>query len=727
VQNQLTIKEIALELGISREEFDLIEEKLGRIPNEFETYLFSAQWSEHCGYKHSKHYLKKINESYESENAGYVQIGGKAVVFKVESHNHPSAVEPYQGAATGIGGIVRDILAMGARPIALLDSLKFGNICDPKVKNIFEGVVSGISDYGNSIGVPTVGGETSFNEIYSTNPLVNVMCIGIANKNHLASSHADGPNRLLVYVGSKTGRDGIHGASFASKKLSGKDDRPSVQVGDPFTEKNLIEATLEILKIKGVRACQDMGAAGVLSSTSEMAYKGGVGCELYLDNIPKRQEDIEPWEIMLSESQERMLFLVNPGKEKEVEAVCNKYLIDFAVIGKTISTPHYVVKENSEGKVLADLPIDILVNAPEYYRNNTIPSTYILNKAKKYPKTKIKDIDKILKILLSNHNISSKKWIYQQYDYKVETNTIFIPEQADSAVLWLKKTQKAIAVTIDSNELYTYLDPFEGTKNVVYEAARNLISVGAKPLAITDNLNFGDPDDPEVSWQFEKSIEGLIEASKELSTPVVSGNVSFYNSYHETSIFPTPVIGMIGEIKDIKKIVNLKFKDCGDVVYLIGKTDINVDKIGGSFYLKVLEGFVGGEIDFVNPMYERYLQNFILDLIEKGISKSVHDVSKGGLLTALAVSCILSNRGFKGILDASIEGLFGENQGRFIVSVRSKDSRTFEDMAKSSNINFKKLGEIKSSDDGIDIGSAYFDLKELKSIYFDSISKSVEE
>lgn len=726
MNNSSEIKQLALNLGLSEEEFNLIVDRLGREPNEFETFLFSAQWSEHCGYKHSKHYLKKLNASYESENAGYVEIGKKAVVFKVESHNHPSAVEPYQGAATGIGGIVRDILAMGARPIALLDSLKFGNIKDPKVKNIFEGVVSGISDYGNSIGVPTVAGETYFHEIYSTNPLVNVMCVGIANKNELASSHADGPDKFLVYIGSKTGRDGIHGASFASKELTGKDDRPSVQVGDPFTEKNLIEATLEILKIKGVKACQDMGAAGILSSTSEMAYKGNLGCEIYLDKVPKRQKDIKPWEIMLSESQERMLFLVEPGYEDQVKSICEKYLIEFAVIGKTISLKRYRIKDSETGNLLSDIPIDILVNAPEYYKKAITPHIFILNKARKIPK--IDDtVETILKKMLKDPNLTSKQWVFQQYDYKVGTNTIIIPGEADASVLWVKGTTKGFAVTIDSNSIYSYLDPYEGTRNIIYEAARNLISVGAKPLAITDNLNFGHPDDEEVLWQFERSIEALINASRELSTPVVSGNVSFYNSYKNSSVYPTPVIGMIGEITDINKIVNRKFKNVTDVVYLLGKVDIDFDRLGGSLYLQICKDFIGGEIDFVNAFYETKLDRFIIDLIGKQIFESVHDVSKGGLAFAIAESCILSQKGFLGNLGNSVEELFGENQSRFIVSISRENVDHFEELARTANIGFKKLGEIKEKSEGIEFGFSKFEIEELSNLYYNCISNLVEE
>ncbi len=728
MNNSMNILQLALNLGLSNLEYNLIVERLGREPNEFEIYLFSAQWSEHCGYKHSKYYLKKLNTSFESENAGYVEIGDKVVVFKVESHNHPSAVEPYQGAATGIGGIVRDILAMGARPLALLNSLKFGELTKPKVNKIFKGVVSGISGYGNTIGIPTIAGEISFHDTYNNNPLTNVMCIGVADKNKLMSSRADGPDKLMVYVGSKTGPDGVHGASFASKEFGKEEsiERPSIQVGDPFAEKNLIEASLEIMQIKAVKACQDMGAAGILSSTSEMAYKGNLGCELYLDKIPIRQEDIKPWEIMLSESQERMLFLIEKGSEEQIKKICDKYTIEFSVIGKTIKTPSYRVLEKEEGKVLADLPIEILVNAPEYYRNNTVPSSYYINRGRKIPEVE-GSIDSVLKKLLGHPTLGSKRWVYEQYDYQVGTNTLIVPGDADSSAMWLKGTQKAIAVTIDSNELYTYLDPYEGTKNVVYEAARNLISIGAKPLAITDNLNFGNPENNEVSWQFERTIEGLISASVELCTPVVSGNVSFYNSYNDVSIYPTPVIGMVGEIEDVDKLLNMKFKSVDDEIYLIGKQQINVEKIGGSLFLYIIKDFIGGEMDTVNPLREIQLNKFILELIDNRVVKSVHDVSKGGILFAVVESCICSDFGFEGYIGSNVEELFGENQGMFIVSVSPTDSSKLEELAKSKNIEFRKLGKVVRKEKGINIGIENFDFNVLSNIYFNCIPKILED
>jgi phosphoribosylformylglycinamidine synthase len=724
----MNIQQLALNLGLSLLEYNLIVDRLGREPNEFETYLFSAQWSEHCGYKHSKYYLKKLNSSFESENAGYVEIGDKAIVFKVESHNHPSAVEPYQGAATGIGGIVRDILAMGARPVALLNSLKFGDLKESKVSRIFKGVVSGISGYGNTIGIPTVAGEISFHETYDNNPLANVMCIGIANKDELISSHADGPDKYMVYVGSKTGPDGVHGASFASKEFGKEEspERPSIQVGDPFAEKNLIEASLEIMKIKGVKACQDMGAAGILSSTSEMANKGNIGCELYLDKVPVRQSDIKPWEIMLSESQERMLFLMEKGYDEQIKSICDKYMLDFAIIGKTIQKPLYRVLEKEHGEVIAELPIDVLVNAPEFHKNNTVPSSFYINRGRKIP-TIEKDVDYIIKRILSHPTFGSKKWVYEQFDYQVGTNTLLIPGEADSSAIWLKGTQNAIAVTIDSNELYTYLDPYEGTKNVVYEAARNLISVGAKPLAITDNLNFGNPEENEISWQFEQSIEALISASRELCTPVVSGNVSFYNSYKEKSIYPTPIIGMVGEIEDINKIVTKKFKKINDEIYLIGKKQINLGKIGGSLFLYILNDFIGGEIDTVDPLSELQLHKFILELIDNRIVKSVHDVSKGGLMFSIVETCICSNFGFEGELGSTIEELFGENQGMFIVSVSPTNSSKLEEFAISNNIEFKKLGHVINKEKGINIGSKKFDFDLLSNIYFNSISNILED
>ena len=711
-----------LELGLNDLEYNRIKGLLSREPNEVETYMFSAQWSEHCGYKHSKELLKKLPKNIENENAGYVLIDDYAVVFKVESHNHPSAVEPYQGAATGIGGIVRDVLAMGARPIALLDSLRFGNIKDPKAKNIFEGVVSGISGYGNSIGVPTVAGETYFDDNYQTNPLVNVMCVGIVEKDKIASSKASAAEKTYVYIGSKTGRDGIHGASFASKELSGKDERPSVQVGDPFSEKNLIEATLEILNIPGVLACQDMGAAGILSSSSEMSFKGELGCELYLEKVPLREKNMQAWEILLSESQERMLFLVEPGIEEKLAEIAKKYFLDYAVIGKTIEGKNMKIYMN--GELLSDMPINALVDAPSFYRKTSTP-LYIKEIKKEIPKSDIPLKNALFKIL-KDPNIANKAWIFEQYDYKVGTNTIIIPGKADASIVWIKETNKGIGVTIDGNGLYTYINPFEGSRNVVYEAARNLVATGVKPLGVTDNMNFGNPEDDMVMWQFEQSIEGISQACKELSVPVTGGNVSFYNESGEKAILPTPVIGMVGEA-DINHIMDMQFKMVSDKVYIIGKTELDKNKLGGSIYLKILFDFIGGELDIIDTEFELKLQNTVLELIKNHLVNSVHDVSKGGLAIAIIESALNGKKGFKGSIGNSLEEFFGENQSRFIISVSPEKTELFETFMKRTGIPYKAIGEVMHMNYGIDFGFGQIYYKNLYEAYFDSIKEYMEE
>lgn len=720
----MEIKTLALNLGLSVEEYKLIIEKLDREPTELETYLYSAQWSEHCGYKHSKEFLKNLPMNIENENAGYIKIDDYAVVFKVESHNHPSAVEPYQGAATGIGGIVRDVLAMGARPIALLDSLKFGNIEDAHSKNIFEGVVEGISGYGNSIGVPTVAGETYFDETYSTNPLVNVMCVGLAKEKELTYSKATNHNKKYIYVGAKTGRDGIHGASFASKELSGRDDRPSVQVGDPFSEKNLIEATLEILKIKGVLACQDMGAAGLLSSISEMSFKGDLGCELYIDKIPLREKNMKPWEIMLSESQERMLFLIDEGCEKSIKKVVSKYMLDYSEVGKTIYEKRMKIYKNEE--IICDTPLEPLVNAPSLKKVSETPSYFYVHRARKYPKIE-KHPKYILKEILKHPNIANKNWIYQQYDYKVGNNTIVEPGEADSSILWIKDTNRGFAVTIDSNPLYTYLNPYEGSRNIVYEAARNIISTGAIPQGVTDNLNFGDPEESTVNWQFEQSVKGISNACRELETPITGGNVSFYNESKNKIIYPTPVIGMVGTIKNVNNIKNKSFKNIGDIVYIVGKTEICSDFIGGSIYLKILQDFVGGEIDKVKTLYELGLQKTILNLINKNLVNAVHDISKGGIAVAVLESSFSGLKGFKGFVGETNEQIFGENQSRFIVSVPAEKNIIFEKEMFNNKMDYLKLGIVTPKEYGIDLGFGKMSFEELYSIFNNSVRKHMEE
>ncbi|BBE31215.1 phosphoribosylformylglycinamidine synthase subunit PurL [Tepiditoga spiralis] len=723
MQKTINPEVLSTQLGLNSYEYKLIKERLGREPNELEVYLFSAQWSEHCGYKHSKTLIKTLPITIEDENAGYVKIDDTAIVFKVESHNHPSAVEPYQGAATGIGGIVRDVLAMGARPIALLDSLRFGPLTDPKSKHLFEGVVSGISGYGNSIGVPTVAGETSFDETYSTNPLINVMCVGTAKEDELTSSKSAQHNKLFAYVGSKTGRDGIHGASFASKELSGEDERSSVQVGDPFSEKNLIEATLEIAALQGVLACQDMGAAGFLSSSSEMADKGNLGCILNLENVPVREENMQPWEIMLSESQERMLFLIEPGWEAEVERIAKKYFLDFAIVGKT--TYEKKMKLYMNEKELCNVPIKLLVNAPQLYVKSEVPGYFYVHRARKYPEITTNS-RRILLDLLKHPNITNKKWVFEQYDYKVGTNTVITPGKADASVLWIKGNHKGIAVTIDGNGLYTFLDPYEGSRNIVYEAARNLIAVGAKPLGITDNMNFGNPENSTVRWQFEQSIKGIGSACRELETPVTGGNVSFYNESETEAIYPTPVIGMVGEVSDLKKTMTMDFKFPSDKVYLVGKTIMNKEFIGGSLYLK-MNGFIGGTIDRVRTLFELGLHKVILNLIDKNLVNMVHDVSDGGLAVAIAESCITGNLGFNGKIGESIEEYFGENQSRFIVSVPAEKTNLFEELVTEMKMEFTELGTVMPFEYGYNAGFGSIHLNELKDSYYNTLQKIMED
>ena len=702
---------------VSEDIYKLIKDKLERVPNETELRLFSAQWSEHCGYLHSKELLKQEFGNIMEENAGYVKIGEENIVFKVESHNHPSAVEPYQGAATGIGGIVRDVIAMGARPIALLDSLRFGDLNDSKSKNIFEGVVSGISDYGNSIGVPTVTGETYFDESFSKNPIVNVMCVGKAKK--IRSSIAKNPHALLVYLGSKTGRDGIHGASFASKKLGEEDNRPSVQVGDPFSEKNLIEATLEILSLDGVNALQDMGAAGLLSSSSEMAEKSGKGCELYLDEVPLREEKMEAWEIMLSESQERMLFAVEVGIEDRIREIARKYLLDFAIIGKLTDDEYFTVYY--KGKMEAKLPLKILVDAPSLYRKVEIISHKDMN----YPKILLSPKE-ILLNLLDDPNISDKSWVYEQYDYKVGTRTLLPPGVADASVLWLKDGNKGIAVTIDGNHNYSSIDPFNAGKNIVYEAARNIVCVGGKPLGITDNMNFGNPEKDKVMWEFEQSLKGIAEACRELKIKVTGGNVSFYNESIVGEISPCPVVGMVGEVENVKNLMTFNFKNPTDLVYSVGKINIDPSKIGGSYFLKRVFNFLGGELDKVDSKFELKLQSFILHVIKEKLVNSVHDLSVGGLAIALLKSALNGSKGFKMTVDLSTEELFGENQSRFIVSVNPEMRAAFEKRSELFEIPVMKIGEVMPMDYGFNIGDSNLDLAKLKSGYLSNIKRKME-
>lgn len=766
------MKELAKRLGLNEKDIDIIYKKLDREPTETEIFIFSAQWSEHCGYRHSKEILKKEFGEIDAENAGYITVDNKAVIFKVESHNHPSAIEPFQGAATGIGGIVRDILAMGAEPIALLDLIKFGDINDNHSRNLFEGVVSGISSYGNSIGIPTVGGQTSFDDAYKTNPIVNVMCIGIVDKDNIKSSSSNKKDGLLAYFGSKTGRDGIHGASFASKTLKGKEDRVSVQIGDPFAEKNLIDATLEIAKLDGIYAVQDMGAAGLLSSSSEIAYKSDCGCRIDIEKVPLREENMEAWEVLLSESQERMLLVIDERAIEPLKKIAYKYYLDFEVIGNLIPEKKYKIYYN--GDIKADLDINFLVNTPsKYYEvkfDEIKNADFIKAKEKRINKIN-KSNAKILEALLLHPDFSSQHWVYEQYDYMIKNSTVVEPGST-SSILWIKDTNKGIATAILDNHLQTYLDPYKGSFNLVFNAARKIIVSGANPKGVTDNLNFGNPENKDVMYQFKQSVKAIADACRFLKIPVVSGNVSFYNEIVENkvkkSIYPTPVIGIVGEVEDIKNIMTDEFKNLNDKVYLIGKVDINKNKTGGSYFLKVVDDFIGGEIDTIDVNFELKLYALLKELISKKIINSAANVSKGGLLYSIFKSTVKSNFGFEGYFENDDPfSLFGENQSRVLVSVSSDFETILKDTCKKYGIDFKYIGDVvidgfilnynnnysnnysnnygnnydddnnygykNNCDDGNNYGSAdkkikreIFDYKRLKEIYFNNIKNHME-
>lgn len=693
--------EEAKKLGLTDEEYNLIVQTLGREPNDVELGMYSVMWSEHCSYKNSKPLLKRFPTKAPhvlqgpGENAGIVDIGDNlAVVLKIESHNHPSAVEPYQGAATGVGGIIRDIFAMGARPIALLDSLRFGELDDPRVKYLFGGVVSGIADYGNCMGIPTVGGETYFNDAYKDNPLVNAMCVGIIRHEDIVRGKAQGVGNSVMLVGAATGRDGIHGASFASEELSEESEskRPSVQVGDPFMEKLLLEACLELLKEKWVVGIQDLGAAGLTSACSETAARAGTGIELDVALVPRREKGMTPYEVMLSESQERMLIVVEKGHEEDVKRIFEKWDLYAIKIGEVTGDGMLRVLEN--GKIVAEVPAKSLAEgAPVIKREGKRPA-YMDIQDLDYSKIEIpENLSEVLLRLLASPNIASKAWVYHQYDHTVRTDTV-VPPGSDAAVLRIKGTKKGIALTTDCNGLYCYLDPYEGGKQAVAEAARNLVVTGAKPLAITDCLNFGSPENPEVYYQFEKCIDGISEAAKALEIPVVSGNVSFYNESSSRVIFPTPVIGMVGLLEDVTKHCTMAFKNPGDIVVLLGE---NSDEMGASEYLRVIFGIQGGKPPRVDLEREKRLHLCCLKAIKEGILSSAHDVSEGGLAVAIAESCITGNLGFEGEITSDIRAdalLFGEGQSRIVVSLKEENLPALIEIADETGVKATVLGRV---------------------------------
>ena len=707
--------------GLTPDEYKKIKEYLGRDSNLLELGIFSAMWNEHCSYKSSKIHLKKLPTKNNiviqgpGENAGVIDIGDDdAIVFKIESHNHPSFIEPYQGAATGVGGILRDVFTMGARPIALMNSIHFGSPKNKKTKNLLNGVVSGIGGYGNSIGIPTVGGETKFNSTYDENILVNAMAVGYVNKNKIFYSKAKGVNKSVVYVGSKTGRDGIHGATMASAEFddNSEEKKPTVQVGDPFTEKLLLEACLELMKDSSIISIQDMGAAGLTSSSVEMASKGNLGIELNLNKIPCREMNMTPYEMMLSESQERMLIILDDKKEKEAKKIFDKWDLDFVVIGKTTDTNKLVLYYD-ETKV-ANIPISALADkAPQYDRKWSKTKTK-KNKDKIKELKKIK-IDEALLKILSSPNHSNKSWITNQYDQMVMCDTIQ-KSGGDSAVVRVHKKNKAIAISVDSSANYCKSDPKLGGKQIVCENWRNLISVGANPLAITNCLNFGNPEKPDVMGEFIGCIEGMKEACEFLNFPVVSGNVSFYNETKAKSINPTPVIGGIGIISNLEKVIDLKIKKKNNLILVIGKTIGHLDQ---SSFLQENYSIYDGPPPEINLVNEKNNGLAVLKLIKDNLVLSAHDISSGGMLVALAEMSISSGLGLKINKPKksanTMEYFFGEDHGRYLIEISPDNLKKIEIFLKKNNVFFEIVAEIQN--DAFEIQKMFsLKIKELRDI-----------
>tara|TARA_B100000579_G_scaffold373677_1_gene337443 strand:+ start:4160 stop:6352 length:2193 start_codon:yes stop_codon:yes gene_type:complete len=694
-------EKIAIEHGLKKEEFKKICNLLNRNPNITELGIFSAMWNEHCSYKSSKIHLKKLNTKGKKviqgpgENAGVIDIGDDdAIVFKIESHNHPSFIEPYQGAATGVGGIMRDVFTMGARPIANLNSIHFGSPQHKKTKNLLRGVVQGIGGYGNCIGVPTVAGQTCFDECYNGNILVNAMTVGLVNKNKIFYSKAAGINKPVIYVGSKTGRDGIHGASMASTIFDEKieEKKPTVQVGDPFTEKLLLEACLELMAGKSIIAIQDMGAAGLTSSSIEMASKGKLGIELNLNKVPCREKNMSPYEIMLSESQERMLIILENGKEKEAKNIFDKWNLDFEVIGRTTNSKK--IEIYFDNKKTADIPIDFLSeNAPQYdrkWKKTKLPQKIKFEK-KEFKSLKINDC---LKKILSNPNICEKKWIWEQYDHTVMGDTIQKPG-GDAGVVRVHGTNKAIAASVDSSAGYCYSHPLTGGKQVVCESWRNLISVGSEPIAITNCLNFGNPEKEKNMGEFVECVEGINEASKYLNFPIVSGNVSFYNETKDKGIKPTPAIGGIGLIKEYKKMITMDLKNVNNHIIVLGKTDGHLDQ---SIFAKEILGEKKGPPPEVNLFNEKNIGLTVLKLHKNNLIESTHDVSLGGIIVAITKMCIKGNKGVKinklKNLMNKFEFFFGEDQARYIIEVKEENLEKVHDILNKNSVHFDKIGII---------------------------------
>lgn len=688
---QIKQEKIYKEMNVTDEEFELIQKHLGRLPNYTELGLFSVMWSEHCSYKSSKPVLKKFPTSGPQvlqgpgEGAGIVDIGdNQAVVFKIESHNHPSAVEPFEGAATGVGGILRDIFSMGARPIAVLNSLRFGELTSSRTKYLLEQAVAGIASYGNRIGIPTVGGEVQFDPCYEGNPLVNAMGVGLINHDDIKKGLAHGIGNTVMYVGAKTGRDGIHGATFASVELTEESEEgmAAVQAGDPFLESLLLEACLEVAQSDALVGIQDMGAAGLISSSSEMASKAGTGIEMNLDLVPQREADMTPYEMMLSESQERMLLIVRKGHEQEIIDIFNRYGLEAVAIGQV--TDDKILRLTHKGEVVAEVPVDALAkDAPVYHKPSKEPAYFRENQQLEIKVPTIKDYEGTLLDLLKQPTIASKEWIYHQFDSMARTDTIVTPG-SDAGVVRIRGTEKALAITTDCNARYIYLDPETGGKIAVAEAARNIVASGAKPLAVTDGLNFGSPDNPEVYWQLEKAADGISEACRSLKTPVISGNVSLYNETDNTAIYPTPIIGMVGLVENLNHVTTQSFKNDGDLIYLLGETK---PEFGGSELQKLMDGKIYGRAPSIDLDVEVQNQKQVLQAIQQGLITSAHDVSEGGVAVALVECLIDTPFGAKIELDGeAVTALFSESQSRFILTVKKEHQAEIEKLTNAKLI-----------------------------------------
>ncbi len=730
--------EIVAEHGLSPDEYQRILNALGRQPNLVELGIFSVMWSEHCSYKSSRIHLKKLPTEAPwvicgpGENAGVIDIGdGQAAIFKMESHNHPSYIEPYQGAATGVGGILRDVFTMGARPVANMNALRFGRPDHPKMRHLIAGVVHGIGGYGNCVGVPTVGGEVNFDPAYDGNILVNAMTVGVANTDKIFYSAATGVGNPIVYVGSKTGRDGIHGATMASADFDENSDekRPTVQVGDPFTEKLLIEACLELMASDAIVAIQDMGAAGLTSSSVEMASKGGVGIRLDMNKVPQRETGMTPYEMMLSESQERMLMVLKPGREAEAEAIFRKWELDFAVIGEVTDTGHMVLEWN--GEVVCDIPLAPLADeAPEYDRPSATAEQYRawaqVKPLDEVPEST--DIAADLLKLMASPNLASRRWIWEQYDHQVGADTVQKPG-GDAAVVRVHGTQKALAITTDCTPRYCYADPYEGGKQAIAEAYRNLCAVGARPLAVTNCLNFGNPQRPEIMHQFVECLRGMGDACRALDFPIVSGNVSLYNESKATgggsAILPTPAIGGVGLLEDWETSVTIAFKAEGQQIWIVGNRGTH---LGQSLWLREVEGRKDGEAPAVSLDAERSAGDLIRRGLAEGLITAVHDCSDGGLLVAITEMALASGIGADVEIDYHAENslaaqLFGEDQGRYVVTVADSDDYRFVDMVKAAGLACTWAGRVGG--DSICIGDmpgmsgnhAHISLAELRAAH----------